>query len=92
MLQGSFYKLSIDASAYRGELLELVALHTLLHRIVAYYKLCLASGKIVCNSKLALNKSSRKGRRIRTGTAQADLFCALRTIHQGMVGTMLVYE
>jgi hypothetical protein len=67
MLQGSFYKLSIDASAYRGELLGLVALHTLLHRIVAYYKLCLASGKIVCNSKSALNKSSSKGR----GYAQA---------------------
>jgi hypothetical protein len=92
MLQGSFYELSIDASAYWGELLGLVALHTLLHRIFAYYKLCLASGKLVCDSKLALNKSSRKGCRIRTGMAQADLFCALRTIHQGMVGTTLVYE
>ncbi len=92
MLQGSFYELSIDASAYQGELLGLVALHTLLHRIVTYYKIHLASGKIVCDSKLALNKSSRRGRRIRPGTVQADLFCALRTIHQGMVKTTLVYE
>jgi hypothetical protein len=81
MLQGSFYELSINASAYQGELLELVALHTLLHRIVTYYKIHLASGKIVCDSKSALNKS-----------AQANLFCALRTIHQGMTGTTLVYE
>jgi hypothetical protein len=77
MLQGSFYKLPIDASAYQGELLGLVALHTLLHRIVACYKLCSASGKILCNSKSALNKSSRKVRRIRTGMAQADPYFAL---------------
>jgi hypothetical protein len=83
---------SIDASAYRGELLGLIALHTLLHRIVAYYKICLASGKIVCDSKLALNKASQKRRRVRTGMAQADLFCALRTIHQEMAGATLVYE
>ncbi len=92
MLQGSFYKLSIDASGYQGELLGLVALHTLLHRIIAYYKLCSAPSKMICNSKLALNKPRRKGCRIRTGTVQADLFCALCTIHHGMVGTTLVYE
>jgi hypothetical protein len=92
MLQGSFYERSIDASAYWGELLGLVVLHTLLHRIVAYYKICSASGKIVCDSKSALNKSSQKGCRVRTGTAQADLFRTLRTIHQEMVRTTLVYE
>ncbi len=92
MLQGSFYELSIDASAYRGELLGLVALHTLLHKIVTYYKIHSASGKIVCDSKLALNKFSCRGRKIRPGTAQANLFCTLRTIYQGMVGTMLVYK
>ena len=92
MLQGSFYECSIDASAYWGELLGLVALHTLLHRIVSYYKICSASGKIVCDSKSALNKSSQKGRRVRTDTVQADLFHALRANHQEMVGTTLVYE
>ncbi len=92
MLQGSFYELSIDASAYQGELLGLVALHTLLHRIVTYYKIHLASGTIVCDSKLAPNESSRRGCRICPGTVRADLFCALRTIHQEMAGTTLVYE
>ncbi len=69
-----------------------MALHTLLHRIVTYYKIHSASSKIVCDSKSALNKSSRRGRRIHPGTAQADLFRALRAIHQGMVGTTLVYQ
>jgi hypothetical protein len=92
MLQGSFYELSIDTSAYQGELLGLVALHTLPRRIVTYYKIHSASGKIVCDSKPALNKSSRRGRRICPGTVQADLFCALRTIHQRMAGTTLVYK
>jgi hypothetical protein len=92
MLQGSFYELSIDASVYQGELLGLVALHTLLHRIVTYYKINSASGKIVCDSKSALNKSSCRGCRICPGTAQANSFCALCTIHQGMAGTTLVYK
>ncbi len=64
----------------------------MLHRIVTYYKIHSASSKIVCDSKLALNKSSRRGCRIRPGTAQANLFCTLRTIHQGMAGTTLVYK
>jgi hypothetical protein len=39
MLKGSFYKNSGDASPYRGELLGLVALHTIILQICKYYHL-----------------------------------------------------
>ena len=53
----------------------------------------MVTGKIVCNSKLALYKSNKKGhRRICPGIAQADLFRALRSIHHKMPGVNLHYE
>jgi hypothetical protein len=51
ILNGSFYKFSSDTSAYRGELVGLMALHTLILRVCQYYHLTLAQGKIVCDSK-----------------------------------------
>jgi hypothetical protein len=77
ILNGSFYKISSKASAYRGELLGLVALHTLILHVCQYYHLMLAQGKIICDSKSALNKSSKQRRWIRPGAAQGDVFRAL---------------
>jgi ribonuclease HI len=92
LLKGSFYENSRDASPYRGELLGLVALHTIILQICKYYNLQLVRGKIICNSKLALNQSSKQYRRVSAGTPQADLFRALRSIHQEIPSAELQYE
>ena len=60
VLKGSFFKFSSNASSYRGELLDLVAIHTLVLHTCRFYQPAMATGKIVCNSKLALYKSSKK--------------------------------
>jgi hypothetical protein len=92
MLKGSFYKNSRGASPYRGELLGLVTLHTIILQICKYYHLQLAKGKIICDSKSALNQSSKQYRRVSSGTLQADLFRALRSIHQEIPGADLQYK
>jgi hypothetical protein len=78
ILKGSFFEFSRDANSYRGELLGLVAIHTLVLQACWFYQPITVIGKIICNSKLALYKSSEKGhRRIRPGVAQADLFLSI---------------
>jgi hypothetical protein len=92
VLKGSFCEKSRDASPYRGELLGLVALHMIILHICKYYHVRTARGKIICNSKSALNQSSKQCRRVSLGTPQADLFRALRLIHQEVPGADLIYE
>jgi hypothetical protein len=92
LLKGSFYENSRDASQYRGELLGLVALHTIILQICKYYNLQLVRGKIICDSKLALNQSSKQYRRVSAGTPQVDLFRALRSIHQEIPSAELQYK
>jgi ribonuclease HI len=93
MIKGSFYEFSSNASSYRGELLGLVAIHTLILHVCRFYQPTSACGKIICDSKSALYKSSQKGQhRIRQGVPQADLFRALRLIHQEMPGANLTYK
>ena len=91
-LSGSFSEWSLSANAYRGELLGLVALHTLVLQICRYYHLTKARGKIICDSKSALKESSQRRQRIRPGVPQGDIFLALRSIHQEMPGSDLTYE
>ncbi len=93
ILKGSFFEFSSNASSYRGELLGLVAIHTLVLHACRFYQPITVTVKIICDSKSALYKSSKKGhRRIRPGVAQADLFRALQSIHQKMPGANLHYE
>jgi hypothetical protein len=92
ILQGSFYKQSTDASSYRGELLGIVAIYTLVPVISQYFKLDLIQGKICCDSRSALNKSSRRARCVRPGAAQADLFHTLCTISSKLPTTRLVHN
>ncbi len=61
-LCGSFYEFSSNASAYHGELLGLVALHTLVLQTCKHYHLREAKGKIICDSQSALRESGRKRR------------------------------
>ncbi len=58
-LRGSFYEVSAVAGAYRGELLGLVALHTLILALANYYNVQTASGKICCDNISALNQASK---------------------------------
>ncbi len=90
-LEGSFYKWANLASSYQGELLGLVAIHTLILATATYDNLSRLTGTICCNSKLALNKSRRKARCIRASTKQADLFRSLRQIHIKMPTPAITY-
>jgi hypothetical protein len=92
ILQGSFYEQSTDASSYRGELLGIVAIYALVLAISQYYKLDLIQGKICCDSRSALNKSSQRVRHVCPDTAQADLFCTLHTIRSKLPTTRLIHE
>ncbi len=93
ILKGSFFEFSSNASSYRGGLLGLVAIHTLVLHACWFYQPTIVTGKIICDRKLALYKLSEKGhRRICPGVAQADLFQALGSIHQEMLETNLHYE
>jgi hypothetical protein len=92
ILSGSFYKFSSSANAYQGEMLGLVALHTLVLQVCRYYHLLSAKGKIICDSKSALRESSQRRRRIQPGVTQGDIFLTLRSIHQEMPGTNLTYK
>ena len=66
--------------AHRGELLGLVALHTLVWGVITFYKLEAAKGVIACDNEGALYKSSYRPLRIKNGAKQADLLRALRSL------------
>lgn len=90
-IKGSFFEVSSSASANRGELLGFVALHTLTSGLVKYYKIYKAKGKICCDNISALNKSSQRNKRIRTGAKQADLLRVIRTLKLDL-GLQFLYE
>ena len=87
MLRGSFFEVSsaVSASAYRGELLGLVALHTFMFALVSYYQTGTGSGKMCCDNIGALNQANWKRKRVKTGAKQSDLLRALRTIQSHSV-------
>ena len=66
-LRGSFYETSISASAYRGELLGLVVLHTLALALSEFCSLEKAIGKMCCDNMGALGQSRKVSKRISTG-------------------------
>jgi hypothetical protein len=69
----------VAAGLYRGKLLGLVALHTLILAVVDYYNLQRASGKICCNNISAFNQASRIRKQVRSGIKHSDLQRAIRT-------------
>ena len=84
-LYGSFVEKSPYAGSYRGELLGLLAIHTLARAIEIFYKVTIASGKICCDNQGALHKSKQDRRRIPTGASQADIKRSLRNVKNSMV-------
>ena len=70
-LFGSFFEFSAKAGSYRRELLGLLAIHTLIAAIEAYYLLGETKGKLCCDNQGALHKSKFLwGRRVRLGTSK----------------------
>ena len=57
ILYGSFAEKLPYAGSYRGELLELLVIYTLVRAIEIFYKVKIASGKICCDNQGALHKS-----------------------------------
>jgi hypothetical protein len=78
-LRGSFYEITAVAGAYRGELLGLVALHTLILALANYYNLQCVSGKICCDNISALNQASKTRKQVRSGIKHSDLQRAICT-------------
>ncbi len=58
-LHGIFYEISPKARSFRGELLGLVAIHTLALAVVQFFHLDCVSGKNCCDNIAALNQSSK---------------------------------
>jgi hypothetical protein len=90
-LRGSFYEISAAAGLYRGKLLGLVALHTLILMVADYYNLQCTPGKICCDNILALNQASRIRKRVRSGIKHSDLQKAIRT-YKCKVNMALKYQ
>ncbi len=61
LLWGSFFETSPKAGLYRGELLGLVALQTMIVAVTQFYKVNMAIGKICCDNISALGNLARLG-------------------------------
>lgn len=84
MLKGSFYERSGTASAYRGELLGMVAVHALVTTTAEVYNLALSKGSVHCDNMGALNKAKEHRKRVKSSLRQGDLIRALRSMKQGL--------
>jgi hypothetical protein len=80
LLRGSFFEILPKAGSYRGELLGLVALHTMIVARAQFYKIDTAIGKICCDNISALGQSSKSRKRVTTGSKHSDLHRTIRTI------------
>ena len=72
-LCGSFAESTSSAGSYRGELLGILAIHTLCAALEAYYYLTAAIGVICSNNQGSLFKSNQTRRRIPTVASQAGI-------------------
>jgi hypothetical protein len=91
VVKGSFYERSPSAGSYRGEVLGLVALHTLAYALGDFCSIDSIGGSVHCDNLTAVNKTNNLGRRISTGALHGDCFWVLRTL-KGKVGMRLTYH
>jgi hypothetical protein len=90
-LRRSFYKVSLAAGSYHGELLGLGAIHTLILAAAEYYQPERIPGKICCNNMSALNQASKVWTHIPSGIKHLDLQQVLHT-HKCKVNMALTYS
>ena len=81
-LRGSFYEVSQSAGSYRGELLGLVAIHTMAIAIALYFSVTEISGRISCDNTAALNQASKHRKQVGVGVKHSDLHRTIRTLKQ----------
>ena len=55
-LYGSFFKCSPNAGSYRGDLLRLLAIHTILVALETFYNTLASEEKVCCNNQGVLYK------------------------------------
>lgn len=84
MVRGSFYERTYSASAYRGELLGMVAAHALIANAHAVFDLSEINGSIHCDNLGALGKARSHGRRVKSAMKQADAVRSIRSMKQGL--------
>lgn len=84
MIKGSFFERSTTASAYRGELLGMVAIHALVTTAAHVYGLTSSQGSVHCDNMGALGKAKGHTRRVRSSMKQGDLVQTLRSMKQGL--------
>jgi hypothetical protein len=80
LLWGSFYKILPKAASYRGELLGLVALHTLIVAVAKHFQLATAVRKICCDNISALGQAGKAQKRMSAGMKHLDLYQAIQTL------------
>jgi len=83
-LFGYFFGFSSKAESYRGELLELLAIHTLIATLEAYYLLGEATGNLCFDNQDALHKSKEVHHRIPVGPLHVYIKHAFCNVQHGM--------
>jgi hypothetical protein len=86
-LRGSFYEISPDSSAFRGELLGLTALHLIAIAMRLHFKIEGHMGSMHCDNERALGMEELFRRRIPPGSKHGDLLRLLRNIKQTLGNT-----
>ncbi len=77
---GSFFEIFPKAGAYRGELLGLMAIHTLALAAARFFHIEWVSGKICCDNITALNQAKKVHQRVRIGIKHSDLHRMVRNL------------
>jgi hypothetical protein len=88
---GSFIEISTKAGLYRGELLGLVTLHTIVGAISQYFHLDQVVGRICCDNIAALNHSSKNRNMVSTRIKHSDLHHTVQTL-KCSVATAFKYD
>ena len=83
-LFGSFFEFSAKAGSYCGELLGLLAIHTLIRALEVYYSLEKTQSKLCCDHQGALHKLKERRHQIPVGASQANIKCAFCNVKHGM--------
>ncbi len=73
-------EISPKAGSFRGELLGLVAIHTLALAVVQFFHLDCVSGKNCCDNIATLNQSSKVRQRVQVGIKHSDLHQTIRNL------------